>query len=78
MESILPFLWFFLLCGMIVLFVILDGADLGLGIMSLLEPENRRSRIIEAVGPCGMPTRLGWSLQGLLYSEPFLRFIASF
>ena len=51
MESILPFLWFFLLAGMIVLFVILDGADLGLGIMSLLEPEDRKTRIIDAVGP---------------------------
>ena len=51
MESILPFLWFFLLAGMIVLFVILDGADLGLGIMSLLVPEDQKIRIMDAVGP---------------------------
>lgn len=51
MDSTLPIIWFFLLVGIVVLFVILDGADLGLGIMSLFEREGRKSWLIEAVGP---------------------------
>jgi cytochrome d ubiquinol oxidase subunit II len=51
MEQILPLVWFFLLAGSIGLFIILDGANLGLGILSLLEQEDRKPRLIEAVGP---------------------------
>jgi cytochrome bd ubiquinol oxidase subunit II len=51
MESVLPTLWFFLLTGITMLFIILDGRDLGLGIISLLSRENRRGAIIDAVGP---------------------------
>jgi cytochrome d ubiquinol oxidase subunit II len=50
-ASFLPYLWFFLLSGMLVLFVVLAGADLGLGIISLLVKRHRKPEIIDAIGP---------------------------
>jgi cytochrome d ubiquinol oxidase subunit II len=50
-ATFLPYFWFFLLAGIFVLFAVLAGADLGLGIMSLLLKKHRRSEIIDAIGP---------------------------
>jgi cytochrome d ubiquinol oxidase subunit II len=50
-ESFLPYLWFFLLAGMLLLFAVLAGADLGLGIISLLVKKQRKPEIIDAIGP---------------------------
>jgi cytochrome d ubiquinol oxidase subunit II len=50
-ATFLPYLWFFLVVGMLVLFAVLTGADLGVGIISLLAKRQRRSEIIDAIGP---------------------------
>ena len=51
MENTLPYLWFFLLDITLVLFVILDGAGLGIGVLSLAAREKERSVMAAAVGP---------------------------
>jgi cytochrome d ubiquinol oxidase subunit II len=51
MDNALPYLWFFLLDVTLVLFVILDGAGLGIGVLSLAAREKERSVMAAAVGP---------------------------
>jgi cytochrome d ubiquinol oxidase subunit II len=51
METFLPLLWYFLLVVTISLFIILDGADLGIGVLSLNADESRRSTMLAAIGP---------------------------
>lgn len=51
MESVLPLLWYFLLVVSITLFIILDGADLGIGVLSLGAGESKRSAMLAAIGP---------------------------
>jgi cytochrome d ubiquinol oxidase subunit II len=51
MVAFLPMLWYFLLAGTITLFIILDGADLGIGVLSLGTGESRRSTMLSAIGP---------------------------
>ena len=51
MESVLSYVWFFLFLTPLLLFVILDGADLGLGIIALTRTGAERSNLIDAVGP---------------------------
>lgn len=48
----LPEIWFLILCFEIALYVVLDGADLGIGLLSLLpQEERRRSFLMHTVGP---------------------------
>src|SRR4030042_5395437 len=51
MVAFLPMLWYFLLAGTITLFIILDGADLGIGVLSLGTGESRRSTMLSAIRP---------------------------
>jgi cytochrome d ubiquinol oxidase subunit II len=52
MEAILVYVWFFLLYGVLFLFVLLDGADLGIGILALgVRREERRSAMMATIGP---------------------------
>jgi cytochrome d ubiquinol oxidase subunit II len=52
MNSILPEIWFFLLALELGLFVSLDGADLGVGILSLFVPDQKhRSIMMASIGP---------------------------
>jgi len=51
MESILAYVWFLLFLLPLLLFIILDGADLGLGIIALIGTGDERSKLIESVGP---------------------------
>jgi cytochrome d ubiquinol oxidase subunit II len=51
MVSGLPLLWYFLLIVTTALFIILDGADLGIGVISLNAGESRRSTVLAAIGP---------------------------
>ncbi len=51
MGAFLPLLWYFLLVVTISLFIILDGADLGIGVLSLNASESRRSTMLAAIGP---------------------------
>ncbi len=51
MVSGLPLLWYFLLIVTTALFIILDGADLGIGVLSLNAGESRRSTMLAAIGP---------------------------
>jgi cytochrome d ubiquinol oxidase subunit II len=51
MEAFLPLLWYFLLVVTMTLFIILDGADLGIGVLSLGVGESRRSAMLAAIGP---------------------------
>ncbi len=48
----LPSIWFFIICLEIGLYVVLDGADLGIGLLSLFpQKEDERSVLIHTVGP---------------------------
>ncbi len=52
MEQVLPLVWFFLLELTLILFVTLDGADLGIGILALRpRDEAERSAMVAAIGP---------------------------
>jgi cytochrome d ubiquinol oxidase subunit II len=51
MGDFLPLLWYFLLVVTVTLFIILDGADLGIGVLSLGADETRRSIMLAAIGP---------------------------
>ena len=51
MDSILPYVWFFLFLTPLILFVILDGADLALGIIALTRTSIERTKLIDTVGP---------------------------
>lgn len=51
MGAFLPLLWYFLLVVTISLFIILDGADLGIGVLCLNEDESRRSAMLATIGP---------------------------
>jgi cytochrome bd ubiquinol oxidase subunit II len=48
----LPDIWFALLCLEMALYVMLDGGDLGIGVLSLLSPqEEHRAVMMNAIGP---------------------------
>ncbi len=48
----LPTIWFGILCLQIALYILLDGADLGLGLLSLLpKKESEKSLMMQTVGP---------------------------
>ncbi len=51
MDVLLPPIWFLLLSLTAVLFIMLDGADLGIGFLSLAASESRRTAMLEAIGP---------------------------
>jgi cytochrome d ubiquinol oxidase subunit II len=51
MAAFLPLLWYFLLVIPITLFIILDGADLGIGLLSLNAGDSRRTAMLTAIGP---------------------------
>ncbi|HVO76664.1 MAG TPA: cytochrome d ubiquinol oxidase subunit II [Candidatus Bathyarchaeia archaeon] len=51
MESVPAYLWFALFNISLALFVILDGADLGVGALFLAAREPERSAMAEAIGP---------------------------
>ncbi|MGA2367604.1 MAG: cytochrome d ubiquinol oxidase subunit II [Dehalococcoidia bacterium] len=51
MEAFLPLIWFFIMGVTLVLFIILDGADLGIGVLSLGATEARRATLLDAIGP---------------------------
>ncbi len=51
METYLPYVWFFVLAGILLLFAVLAGADLGLGIVSLFVRGSRRAEFINDIGP---------------------------
>lgn len=51
-DAMLPYIWFFIVCLELALYVILDGADLGIGALSLLpQKEGKRSLMMHVVGP---------------------------
>ncbi|MHB8084576.1 MAG: cytochrome d ubiquinol oxidase subunit II [Dehalococcoidia bacterium] len=47
----MPLVWFFIVGLALALFVILDGADLGIGVLSLGAGEARRATLLNAIGP---------------------------
>jgi cytochrome d ubiquinol oxidase subunit II len=51
MGDFLPILWYFLLVVSLTPFIILDGADLGIGLLSLNVNESKRSTMLNAIGP---------------------------
>lgn len=51
MRSTLAYYWYFLFLILLVLFVILDGADLGTGIISLACRVPLRAKLIDSIGP---------------------------
>lgn len=51
-DAILPIIWFFIISGELALYAILDGANLGIGLLSLLpQPEDRRALMLHTLGP---------------------------
>jgi len=51
-PAILAEIWFCIVCVELALYFVLDGANLGIGILSLLpQEENRRDRAIRGLGP---------------------------
>ncbi len=52
MQATLVYVWFFLLYSVLFLFVLLDGADLGIGMLALgVRREERRSAMMAIIGP---------------------------
>jgi cytochrome bd ubiquinol oxidase subunit II len=51
METVLPLVWFSLLGFTLILFVVLDGADLGIGVFFLGRDERDRPGMMDAIGP---------------------------
>ena len=51
MAPELPAVWFFLLAFTLILFIILDGADLGIGVLSLGAKKQERSVMMDTIGP---------------------------
>jgi len=51
MSSTLAYIWYVLFLIPVVLFVILDGADLGTGIISLAHRRPLRAKLIDSIGP---------------------------
>jgi cytochrome d ubiquinol oxidase subunit II len=69
MDALLPHIWFFLLGLILLLYVVLDGFDLGVGILSLgYGDEDQRSLILGSIGPV-WHANLTWLvvLGGLLF-----------
>lgn len=51
-DALLPIIWFGIICTELALYAILDGANLGVGMLSLFpQPEKKRSLIIHTLGP---------------------------
>jgi cytochrome d ubiquinol oxidase subunit II len=51
-DSMLPLMWYFIICGELALYILLDGANLGIGLLSLLpQQESERSRMLDILGP---------------------------
>ncbi|KND51744.1 MAG: cytochrome d ubiquinol oxidase subunit II [Parcubacteria bacterium C7867-001] len=51
-ESILPIIWYFIICGELGLYILLDGANLGIGILSLFpQKEEERGIMMRLLGP---------------------------
>lgn len=52
MTDILPLIWFIIIAAELALYVVLDGANLGIGILSLLpQKEENRSLFLHTLGP---------------------------
>ena len=78
------FLWFWLVAAMLAAYVILDGFDLGVGVLHLLLPktEHERRTVLAAIGPVWDGNEV-WLLAGggtlyfafpLLYASAFSGF----
>ncbi len=51
-DAILPYVWYFIICGELALYILLDGANLGIGLLSLLpQQESERSHMLNILGP---------------------------
>ena len=51
-DSALPVIWFFIITGELALYALLDGANLGIGLLSMLpQPEDRRELMLHTLGP---------------------------
>ncbi len=51
-NSLLPIVWYFIICGELALYILLDGANLGIGLLSLLpQQESERSHMLGILGP---------------------------
>jgi cytochrome d ubiquinol oxidase subunit II len=51
-DAILPIVWFAIICTELALYALLDGANLGIGLVSLFpQPEEKRSMMMRTLGP---------------------------
>ena len=69
------FIWFWLVAVMIVGYVVLDGFDLGVGVLHLflVRNEAERKTSLHSIGPVGTATRCGCS-QVAAHSTSLFRF----
>jgi len=57
-------LWFWIVAVMVAAYVVLDGFDLGAGVIYLFaaKTNDERRQVLRAIGPSGMATKFGCSL----------------
>lgn len=52
MIELLPIIWYVIICAELALYIILDGANLGVGVLTLFpQKEKARARILASLGP---------------------------
>lgn len=52
MTELLPIIWYIIICAELALYIMLDGANLGVGILTLIpQKEKVRARILDTLGP---------------------------
>lgn len=51
-DELLPIIWYCIICGELLLYILLDGANLGVGLISLFpQQEKERSHMLNVLGP---------------------------
>ena len=51
-DAMLPIIWFAIIATELALYALLDGANLGIGMLSLFpQPEQKRALILHTLGP---------------------------
>lgn len=51
-DALLPIIWYCIICGELALYLLLDGANLGVGLISLFpQKEKERSHMLNVLGP---------------------------
>ena len=72
MEWYLPLIWAAIIGIAVAMYVILDGFDLGIGVLfPFARSEGERDQMMRSIAPFGTATRPGWCWAALVYSWRF-------